>query len=173
VVAAIKQVWASLWNFPAYENRQRSGIDHATAHAAVLVQVGVDGTAAGVLVTAHPTDPTDDRNYTINAKTGLGIRVVDGKRVPESLLVSWYNHGIRVLSRSAEDTKLVFDPTGGVHEVANPDAGKPVLSNGMAILLADTAKQLTRVFKRGKLDIEWVFAGTRLYIVQSRPYVTD
>ncbi len=173
VVAAIKQVWASLWNFAAYENRQRSGIDHARAHAAVLVQVGVDGTAAGVIVTAHPTDPTDERNYTINAKSGLGIRVVDGKRVPESLLVSWYNHGIRVLSRSAEDTKLVFDETGGVHEVSNPDAGKPVLSNRMAILLADTAKQLTHVFKRSKLDIEWVFAGDRLYIVQSRPYVTE
>jgi hypothetical protein len=173
VVAAIKQVWASLWNFAAYENRQRYGIDHAAASGAVLVQVGVDGTAAGVLVTAHPTDPTDERNYTINAKTGLGIRVVDGKKVPESLLVSWYNHGIRVLSRSAEDTKLVFDATGGVHEVANPGAGKPVLTNRMAILLADTAKQLTRVFKSTRLDIEWVYAGDRLYIVQSRPYVTE
>ena len=173
VLAAIKQVWASLWNFPAYENRQRSGIDHATAHAAVLIQLGVDATAAGVLVTAHPTDPNDERNYTINAKSGLGIRVVDGKRVPESLLVSWYNHGIRVLSRSAEDTKLVFDESGGVHEVANPDAGKPVLTNRMAILLADSAKQLTRVFRRNRLDIEWVFAGDKLYIVQSRPYVTE
>jgi pyruvate phosphate dikinase-like enzyme len=173
VVAATKQVWASLWNFAAYENRERSGIDHARAYGGVLVQIGVDGTAAGVLVTAHPTDPTDDRNYTINAKSGLGIRVVDGKKVPESLLVSWYNHGIRVLSRSAEDTKLVFDDTGGVHEVANPDAGKPVLTNRRAIVLADTAKQLTHVFKSTKLDIEWVFAGERLYIVQSRPYVTD
>jgi hypothetical protein len=173
VVAAIKQVWASVWNFAAYENRQRSGIDHATARGAVLVQVGVNGTAAGVLVTAHPTDATDDRNYTINAKSGLGIRVVDGKKVPESLLVSWYNHGIRVLSRSAEDTKLVFDATGGVHEVANPQAGKPVLTSRMAILLADTAKQLTGVFKSTKLDIEWVFAGDRLFVVQSRPYVTD
>jgi hypothetical protein len=173
VVAAIKQVWASVWNFAAYENRQRSGIDHATAYGAVLVQLGVDATAAGVLVTAHPTDPTDDRNYTINAKSGLGIRVVDGKKVPESLLVSWYNHGIRVLSRSAEDTKLVFDDAGGVHEVVNPEAGKPVLTNRMAILLADTAKQLTRVFKSTKLDIEWVFAHDKLYIVQSRPYVTE
>ena len=126
-----------------------------------------------MLVTAHPTDLTDERNYTINAKSGLGIRVVDGKKVPESLLVSWYNHGIRVLSRSAEDTKLVFDDTGGVHEVANPGAGKPVLTSRMAILLADTAKQLTGVFKSTRLDIEWVFAGDRLYIVQSRPYVTD
>lgn len=173
VVAAIKQVWASAWNFAAYEDRQRSGIDHATVYGGVLVQIAVPATAAGVLVTAHPTDPTDDRNYTINAKSGLGIRVVDGKKIPESLLVSLYNHGIRVLSRSAEDTKLVFDDAGGVHEVVNPDAGKPVLTNRMAILLADTAKQLTRVFDNARLDIEWVFAGDQLYIVQTRPYVTE
>jgi hypothetical protein len=101
------------------------------------------------------------------------MKVVDGKKVPESLLVSWYNHGIRVLSRSAEDTMLVFDESGGVHEVPNPNAGKPVLSNTMAILLADTAKRLTRVFKSTKLDVEWVFAGDKLFIVQTRPYVTD
>ena len=173
VVAAIEQVWASVWNFAAYENRQSYSIDHAKVYGGVLVQVGVNGTAAGVLVTAHPTDATDDKNYTINAKSGLGIRVVDGKKVPESLLVSWYNHGIRVLSRSAEDTMLVFDESGGVHEVKNPQAGKAVLSNSMAIHLADAAKKLTRVFMSNKLDIEWVFEGDKLFIVQSRPYVTD
>ena len=173
VTTAMKQVWGSIWNFVAFEDRSRAGIDHLKTYSAVLVQVGAPATAAGVMVTEHPTDPTDEKNYTVNAKSGLGMSVVDGKKVPESLIVSWYNHGIRVLSRSAEDTKLVFDETGGVHEVANPDAGKPVLTNRMAILLADTAKQLTRVFKSTKLDVEWVFAGDTLYIVQTRPYVTD
>jgi phosphoenolpyruvate synthase/pyruvate phosphate dikinase len=124
-----------------------------------------------VLVTQHPTDPSDEKNYTINAKSGLGLSVVDGKAVPESLIVSWYNHGIRVLSRSAEDTKLVFDDAGGVREVPNPDKGKPVLTNKMAIELADVAKRLTRVFHDNRLDIEWVFAGDQLYIVQTRPLV--
>ena len=65
----------------------------------MLVQIGVNATAAGVLVTDAPdrSDATTN-NYTINAKSGLGMRVVDGKKVPESLIVSWYNHGIRVLS---------------------------------------------------------------------------
>jgi pyruvate,water dikinase len=137
----------------------------------VLVQVGINATAAGVLVTEHPTDPTNEREYTINAKSGLGIAVVDGRKVPESLLVSWYNHGIRVLSRSDEDTRLVFDEKGGVHEVPNPTPGKPVLTNAMAIRLADTAKRLTKVFKNPKLDIEWAFAGDALFIVQTRPLV--
>ena len=160
-----------IWNFTAFEDRSRAKIDHAKTYSAVLVQVGVPATAAGVLVTEHPTDPTDEKNYTINAKSGLGMSVVDGKKVPESLIVSWYNHGIRVLSRSAEETKLVFDEKGGIREVPNPDAGKPVLTNTRAILLADSAKKLTKVFKNDHLDVEWVFVGEKLYIVQTRPLV--
>jgi hypothetical protein len=91
--------------------------------------------------------------------------------VPESLIVSWYNHGIRVLSRSAEETKLVFDAQGGIREVPNPDAGKPVLTNTRALLLADSARKLTKVFKNDHLDVEWVFVGEKLYIVQTRPLV--
>ena len=71
---------------------------------------------------------------------------------------------------------MVFDFVGSSSDGTDGSlvgAGKPVLTNRMAILLADTAKQLTHVFRSTKLDIEWVFAGDRLYIVQSRPYVTD
>lgn len=171
VMTAVKQVWGSTWNFAAFEDRARAGIDPLKTYSAVLVQVGVPATAAGVLVTEHPTDPTDEKNYTINAKSGLGMAVVDGKKVPESLIVSWYNHGIRVLSRSAEETKLVFDEKGGIREVPNPDAGKPVLTNQRALLLADSARKITKVFKNDHLDIEWVFVGDQLFIVQTRPLV--
>ena len=171
VLIAIKQVWASVWNYAAYEDRQRAGIDHTKVYAGSLVQVGVPAQTAGVLVTQHPTDPTDQKNYTINAKSGLGMAVVDGKQVPESLIVSWYNHGIRVLSRSAEATMLVFDDRGGVREIENPNKGKSVLTNAMALTLVDAARRLTRLFKSNRLDIEWVFAGEKLYIVQTRPLV--
>ena len=159
VCNAIKFVWASTWTLRAYDARKQAGVDQTKVYGAVLVQVGISATAAGVVATIHPTDPTDEKNYTINAKSGLGIAVVDGRKVPESLIVSWYNHGIRVLSRSDEDTRLIFDENGGVREIPNPNKGKPVLSNKMAIGLADTAHKLTKLFKNPKLDIEWVFAG--------------
>nr|MBA3456097.1 PEP/pyruvate-binding domain-containing protein [Deltaproteobacteria bacterium] len=171
VLDAIKRVWGSTFNYAAFEDRQRAGIDPTKVYSAVLIQLGVPATSAGVLVTQHPTDPTDDKNYTINAKTGLGMSVVDGKQVPESLIVSWYNHGIRILSRSAEPTKLVFDDKGGIREVPNPEMGKPVLTNAMALLLADSARKITKVFKNDRLDIEWVFVDDKLFIVQTRPLV--
>ena len=171
VLDAVKRVWGSTFNYAAFEDRQRAGIEPTKVFSAVLIQIGVPATAAGVLVTQHPTDPLDDKNYTINAKSGLGMSVVDGKKVPESLIVSWYNHGIRILSRSAEPTMLVFDDKGGIREVPNPGVGKPVLSNAMAILLADSARKITKVFKNDRLDIEWVFVGDKLYVVQTRPLV--
>ena len=42
----------------------------------------INATAAGVLVTSHPTDPSDTHTFTINAKSGLGMRV---ELVPDRL----------------------------------------------------------------------------------------
>lgn len=171
VCNAIKFVWASTWTLRAYDARAFAGIDQRTVFGSALVQVGVPATAAGVVATVHPTDPDDDKNYTINAKSGLGMAVVDGRKIPESLIVSWYNRGIRVVSRSDEPTMLVFDEKGGVHEVPNPNKGKPVLTDAMAVQLAQVSKKLTELFKNRKLDIEWVYVAEQLYIVQTRPLV--
>lgn len=171
VCNAIKFVWSSTWTLRAYDARAFAGIDQRTVYGSALVQVGVPATAAGVVATVHPTDPDDEKNYTINAKSGLGIAVVDGRKIPESLIVSWYNRGIRVLSRSDEPTMLMFDEKGGVHEVPNPNKGKPVLTDLKAVQLAQASKRLTEVFKNPKLDIEWVYVGDQLYIVQTRPLV--
>jgi hypothetical protein len=169
---AVKTVWASVWNLRAYEERQHFGIDHTKVFGGVLIQLGVNATAAGVLVTAHPTDPLDKTTYTINAKSGLGLRVVEGKKIPESLLYDFHNNGLRVLSRSDEDTMLVFDAQGGVREVPNPQKGQPILSNGRARHLGAAARAVVGLFPKDRpLDIEWLFQGEDLYIVQARPYV--
>ena len=169
---ALKEVWASVWNLRAYEERELFQIDHTRVYGATLIQIGVDATAAGVLVTIHPTDPSDKVTYTINAKSGLGLRVVEGKKVPESLLYDSHNHGLRVLSRSDEDTMLVFDGHGGVREVPNPRKGQPILTNKRAITLGTAASRIKTLFPQGKpLDIEWLFVDDDLYIVQARPYV--
>jgi hypothetical protein len=170
---AVKQVWASVWNLRAYEERQYFGIDHSGVYGAVLVQVGVNPTAAGVLVTAHIFDPQAKSTYTINAKSGLGIRVVDGHKRGEEILFDYQSKTIRVLSRSDEDTMLVFDDeSGGVKEVPVPGGkGEPVLSDARAAALVEVARHIARVFPNNPQDIEWLFEDDIIYIVQSRPYV--
>jgi len=171
---AVKDVWASVWTLRGYEERELFHIDHTQVYGAVLVQVGVNATAAGVLVTAHPTDPSQHTTYMINAKSGLGLRVVEGQKVPESLLYDVHNHGLRILSRSDEDTMLVFDGKGGVHEVPNPQQGKPVITQARAQLLGEAARKITTLFPTDRpLDLEWLFVDDALYIVQARPYVVQ
>jgi hypothetical protein len=172
VLEAIKRVWASVWNFAAYEERELYGIDHAAVLGAVLVQIGIDATAAGVLVTAHPTNAEDTRTFTINAKSGLGIRVVDGKKVPEIILYNTHNRAVRVVSRSDEDTMLVFDPKGGVREVPTPEKGKPILTTARVERLAAAALRIKTTFPKDQpLDIEWLFRGEEVFVVQARPFL--
>lgn len=169
---AIKQVWASVWNMRAFEERTFYGIDHMGTYGAVLVQRAVNATAAGVLVTANMYDKRDDETYTINAKSGLGMKVVQGKKIPEQLLVNVVTGKIKVLSRSDEDTMLVFDKKGGVKEVAVKERGKPVLTAARVKTLIAASKAVAALFKGPDAqDIEWLFVGEACYIVQSRPYV--
>ncbi|WP_224365610.1 PEP/pyruvate-binding domain-containing protein [Hyalangium versicolor] len=169
--AAIKQVWASLWNFHAVEERTRFGIEPRSVFSGVLVQTGVNATAAGVLVTKNLYDSRDDHTYTINAKRGLGLSVVSGTTVPEQVLYDIKYPGARVLSRSADATMLVFDAQGGIKEV--PTASEaPVLPEARARDLSLAAAKLVKVFRNsGPLDIEWVLEGEKVWIVQARPFI--
>jgi len=172
VCKAVGHVWASVWNLRAFEERAFFGIDHGKVYGAVLVQVGVDATAAGVLVTANLFDPTDEDSYTINAKSGLGMGVVEGRRVPEQILFDTSNLGVKVISRSDERTMLVFDAAGGIKEIDNPGYGKAVLTDERALELARAAWRIADHLKwEEPLDIEWLFEGEQLHIVQARPYV--
>ena len=168
---AVKQVWASLYNDVAVLERQRFGVDQRQVHAGVLVQVGVNATAAGVLVTKNLYDPQDDHTFTINAKKGLGIRVVDGERIPEQVLFDVRYPGARVISRSDDPIMLVFGPDGGVQEV-EITPGEPVLTDARSRDIALAGQSMLRLFGDvAPLDIEWLLEGDTLWIVQVRPLV--
>lgn len=173
VAEAVKCVWASVWNLRAFDERAHFGIDHLGVYGAVLVLDGVNATSAGVLVTANVFDGGATRAYTINAKRGLGIGVVEGTNVPEQILFDVGEGGIKIMSRCEDDTILVFDEaSGGVKEVPNPAKGEPVLSDAHVRSLASAAEAISALFPdEGPLDIEWLFDGDRLQIVQSRPYI--
>jgi len=169
---AIRKVWSSLWNLRAVEERTAFGIDHKQAYMAVLIQVGVNATAAGVLVTKDLWDTTDENGFTINAKWGLGERVVQGQHVPEQIIFDPTNDGTKIISRSDDPVRLVFDEKGGTREVpVDPGAGV-ILSEERAKKLCTMVQQFLPMFPAGTpLDVEWVLQGEDFWIVQARPYV--
>ncbi len=168
---AVKTVWASLWNLRAVEERTAFGIDHRAVFAGVMIQVGVNATAAGVLVSTNLYDPRDDDGFTINGKWGLGMRVVEGQKVPEQIIFDATNDGTKIISRSDEPTMLVFDDKGGIKEI-------PVESGGV-IITEERAKRLVEAVRKfiplfpadAPLDVEWVLEGETIWIVQARPLV--
>jgi hypothetical protein len=172
LMEALKTVWASLWNFEAYEARERAGIDHAKVYMAVLIQEGINADSAGVMITADPYNPESRDAIYISAKRGLGIKVVEGKRIAEQILFRPRSNAIRVLTRSAEDSLLTFNENGGVKEV--PITGeRTVLTDEMARRLARAAQRIKRVFGGKDQDIEWLYRRGQLYIVQARPFISS
>jgi hypothetical protein len=169
---ALKTVWASLWNFRAVDERDAFGIDHHQVYFGVLIQVGVNATAAGVLVTRDLWDPTDDHGFTINAKWGLGMRVVEGQKVPEQIVFDPTNDGTKIISRADDPVMLRFDDHGGIKELPVPAGAGVILTEERAKKLCTQVETFQPVFTKGEpLDVEWVLEGERFWIVQARPYV--
>lgn len=167
---AIKTVWASVWNYEAYEARESFGMNHFGVYPAVLIQEGIDADSAGVAITTDPFDSADRGAIYVNAKRGLGIKVVEGRRVAEQAIYRPRMGTIQVLTRSDEDTMLAFDEHGGVKEVTI-ESQRRVLTDAMLRRLANASLQIKRVFGGRDQDIEWVYRRGQLYIVQSRPYI--
>lgn len=170
VIEAIKTVWASLWNFEAYEARERAGIDHSKVFMGVLIQEGINSESSGVMITADPFDKDDRGAIYISAKRGLGIKVVEGKKIAEQIIFRPRTDAVQVLTRSAEDSLLTFDENGGVKEI--PITGdRAVLTDEVVRRLVRAATEIKRVFAGRDQDIEWAYMRGQIYIVQSRPYI--
>lgn len=175
MVEAIKSVWASVWNFEAYEARERAGIDHVKIYMAVLIQEGINSESSGVMITADPfnrvePNPINKGSIYISAKRGLGMKVVEGQRIAEQVVYRPIANAVQVLTRSEEDSLLIFDEHGGIKEI--PISGeREVLTDGVVRRLAAAAENIKRIFHGKDQDIEWAYMKGQIYIVQSRPYI--
>jgi hypothetical protein len=170
LVEAIKTVWASLWNFAAYDARARASVDHSKIFMAVLIQEGINSESSGVMITTDPFDTENKGAIYISAKRGLGIKVVEGKKVAEQIVYRPRTNAVQVLTRSDEDSLLTFDENGGVKEV--PITGeRVVLTDDVVRRLVRAATAIKRVFGSREQDIEWAYMKGQIYIVQSRPFI--
>ena len=171
VIEGIKTVWASVWNFEAYEARERAGIEHSKIYMAVLIQEGINSESSGVMITADPFNRNSkDPAIYISAKRGLGMKVVEGQKVAEQVVFRPRADAVQVLTRSEEDSLLTFDEHGGVREVPIGDE-RAVLTDPVIRRLAAAGSNIKKVFGGKDQDIEWAYMKGHLYIVQSRPFI--
>ncbi|SEK00496.1 PEP/pyruvate-binding domain-containing protein [Achromobacter sp. NFACC18-2] len=167
---AVQTVWASVYNFEAYEARRAAGIGAAGVVMAVLVQQAAASDNSGVMITRDPFDASRRHVTYLSAKRGLGIKVVEGKRQAEQVMYSSWSKAVQVLSRSAEDTQLVAASGGGVREVPI-DGARQVLDDALVARLAAVGRQVKKRLGNGDQDIEWAVQGDKVLILQARPYI--
>ena len=164
---AVKQSWASVFNYS--EARRIAGLPHDSVKMSVFVQQSINADLSGVLVTINPYDIAQKNSSYIAAKRGLGIRVVEGKRVAEQVVYNRRNDSVQRLSSSNETTALQLDKNGGVREV--PITSGNVMNQEQIRRLDQTGQQIKQLFANGEQDIEWAFDNGKLVILQARPYL--
>ena len=180
IVAAIHEVYASLYNDRAIAYR----IHHSFPHRDVALSVGVqqmvrtDVGTAGVMFTLD-TESGFQEVVFITSAYGLGEAVVQGAVNPDEFYV--YKPALRagkpaILRRNigSKATQLVYsdDPTERVRwaDVEAHRSEKFSLSDAEVTQLAELSLIIEKHYGR-PMDIEWGKDGTdgELYILQARP----
>ncbi|HJS50540.1 MAG TPA: PEP/pyruvate-binding domain-containing protein [Pyrinomonadaceae bacterium] len=173
LIDAIKKVWASLWKFEAYEARVRNYVSQTDVHMSALIQLGIDMTKGGVMITKDPFDPDTKNAVYISAVCGHNSNVVNNTGIPEQLLFSQTSNSVAVMTLSDQKNALAFDQAGDLRVTTDKCADRSgrVLNDIQARSLAAAATRIQSVFGRKPQDIEWGIMAGRIYIVQARPYI--
>jgi hypothetical protein len=173
LIEAIKRVWASLWKFEAYEARVRNYVSQTDVHMSALIQVGVDMTKGGVMITKDPFDPDTKNAVYISAVCGHNSNVVNNTGIPEQLLFSQQSNSVAVMTLSDQKNALAFDEAGDLRVTTDKCADRSgrVLNDVQARSLAAAATRIQSVFGKKPQDIEWGIMAGRIYVVQARPYI--
>ncbi len=165
---AVVTCWSSLWTARAIAYRQRNGIPHEGVALAVVVQAMVESEASGVLFTANPL--TGQRGQAvIDATLGLGEALVSGQVEPDHYVVDARAGRIVQKRLGAKALAIRGQAGGGVTTIAQQAADQQALPDAAILELARLGQRIEQELYAGQpQDIEWAWAGGRLYVLQSR-----
>jgi phosphoenolpyruvate synthase/pyruvate phosphate dikinase len=168
---SIKQVWASLWNLRAYDEREFYRIDHLTAAMGVLVHPNYDEERVnGVALTRNIYFPNFE-GYFINAQVGenLVTNPEDNASAEEILVIKDLNQG------NARIYETIY-----IRRSSLIGADKTVISRADLLVLVVQMKMIQDHFQvlYGRanddtfaMDIEFKFdRDGKLAIKQARPW---
>lgn len=170
IAKTIRQVWASLWTYRAFEERDFYRIDHLQTAMGVLVHPNYDDELAnGVAVTKNIYD-AEWRGYYVNVQVGEDLVTNPGAfSIPDEFLVADLAGVERYEIQYIRHSNLV-------------PAGENILTKAQIFELADMMALIQRHFRPlynfrptdrdFAMDIEFkITADGRLNIKQARPWV--
>jgi hypothetical protein len=175
VDAAIKKVWASIWNYKAYDERQYRSIDHLAVGMAMLVHRSFpDEEANGVALTGNIFDTTGlEPGFYVNVQAGEESVVLPEPGVTSDQFIYHF---------TMPGQPLIFLS----HSNLIPE-GETVLTNAQTYELGKALDQIHRFFLPTygpgienpnafyAMDVEFKFDGEPgevpvLFVKQSRPH---
>jgi rifampicin phosphotransferase len=170
--AAVKDLWASLWEEQVVQYTiQRSG-GHRIPAMAVVIQPMLEALVSGVAYSIHPVTGRSF-HVAVNAVPGLAAPLVDGSVTPDQYVVEIGadQQPIRVRRRTIASKVQRMVVTGeGLSTEAVPESHslQSSLSDEQLFDLARMAKQIEQAFHH-PIDLEWAIDVRRLWALQARP----
>jgi pyruvate,water dikinase len=173
VLIHVRKCWASTFHARVMFYRLKQGTP-AEMPVAVIVQAMVESSRSGVMFTVDPG--TRDRGRLVmEAAWGLGEVVVLGQVTPDRYVVSKSTGAVIEQSIGTKDFLLERDPeTGATRRVdlaGDARRSSRVLSDNDLKALTEIAARIESHYGSAQ-DVEFAFAGERLFVTQSRPVTT-
>jgi len=173
VVEAVKRCWGSLFGARTIYYRGQRGFSQADMDIAVVVQIQIPSTRAGVMFTVDPSTGDRDR-LVIEGSFGLGEAVVSGSVSPDRYVVR--KGDLAITTRSVRPKELVIESAEGggtlTRALSQQESMQPVLSDAEVIELANLGLAIEKHYGSAQ-DTEWSFdPDGNVWMLQSRPITT-
>lgn len=167
---ALRHCFASSLDKRVLVYKKEHGFDVLSPRIAVVVQQQIDSEIAGVGFSLDPLT-NDYDEAVINANWGLGESVVAGLVSPDHFIVD--KVGRRIVDRKLGSKKISIwlDPNGGTTERKGYRCADCTLDDSQIEALTDLICRIETLYER-PTDVEWAYAGGRLYVLQARPITT-
>ena len=170
----VKQCWASMYSPQNLFYAISRGYDVSTLRFAVIIQKMIQAEASGVIFTINPID-NDSSRISIEAVLGLGEALSSGELTPDNYLIE--KETGEIIEKHIVPQEWMLVRKGRSKKEEDPNVKVKVgevwktrqkLENKYIEKLVKVGKALEDYFGEAQ-DIEWVYEGGKIWIVQSRP----
>jgi hypothetical protein len=173
VYEGLKDVWASPFTYRSFSWRQTLIDEPLWVLPSVVILESIPSEKSGVLVTAG-MDGADRSRMLIATSEGVG-GAVDG--TPAETVV-WSKNGVELVTMFKSPYRRLLKDDGGSHIVPST-GGEVVLSRADIDALTRAALKIEKDFppsedpngKPRPWDVEFGFAGGKLWLFQTRPFI--
>lgn len=172
ILKYIKLCWASAYSARSLSYRSENNLSFENVSVAVVVQIMIDPDSSGVLFTCDPVNKKTNE-FVISSVYGVGEGLVSGVLDADSV---WLDSGSgRILKSSLvpKTEMMKMSESGHCKLVPVPIPQQNILSLTEQNLkdLFQLAKIISEKFQRPQ-DVEWAIAGSKVYLLQTRPVTT-